>query len=64
MMKHFFNSTLYQTFYQGLYQVKQAYLSLKQKPMFVFSVVSTMGITLGALLCALTLNYLLLELTH
>lgn len=43
-----------------LYQLKQAFLSLKQKPGFVFSVVSTMGITLGALLCVLTLNYLLL----
>ena len=42
------------------YQLKQAYLSLKQKPGFVFSVVATMGITLGALLCAITLNYLLL----
>jgi predicted permease len=43
-----------------IYQLKQAFLSLKQKPGFVFSVVSTMGITLGALLCVLTLSYLLL----
>jgi len=43
-----------------LYLVKQAYLSLKKKPGFVFSVVTTMGITLGALLCVITLNYLLL----
>jgi len=43
-----------------IYQLKQAFLSLKQKPGFVFGVVSTMGITLGALLCVLTLNYLLL----
>jgi predicted permease len=42
------------------YQLKQAFLSLKKKPGFVFSIVSTMGITLGALLCAVTLNYLLL----
>jgi predicted permease len=42
------------------YQLKQAFLSLKKKQGFVFSVVSTMGITLGALLCVLTLNYLLL----
>jgi predicted permease len=42
------------------YLIKQAYLSLKQKPIFVLSVVSTMGITLGALLCVLTLSYLLL----
>jgi len=51
-MKHFINSTLY--------ELKQAYLSLKQKPLFVFSVVSTMGITLGALLCVLTLAYVML----
>jgi len=43
-----------------LYQIKQAYLSLKRKPGFVFSIVTTMGITLGALLCTVTLNYLLL----
>ncbi|MEW6991913.1 ABC transporter permease [Colwelliaceae bacterium 6441] len=42
------------------YQLKQAYLSLKQKPGFVFSVVSTMSITLGALLCVLTLAYVML----
>jgi predicted permease len=42
------------------YQLKQAYLSLKQKPGFVFSVVSTMGLTLGALLCVLTLAYVML----
>jgi len=40
--------------------IKQAYLSLKQKPGFVFSVISTMGITLGALLCILTLAYVML----
>lgn len=43
-----------------IYQIKQAYLSLKQKPGFVFSVVTTMGITLGALLCVLTLAYVML----
>jgi predicted permease len=42
------------------YQFKQAFLSLSKKTGFVFSVVSTMGITLGALLCILTLNHLLL----
>ncbi|MBA6301808.1 ABC transporter permease [Colwellia sp. MB02u-14] len=42
------------------YQLKQAFLSLKNKPGFVFSVVSTMGITLGALLCVLTLAYVML----
>jgi len=43
-----------------IYQVKQAFLSLKQKTGFVFSIVSTMGMTLGALLCVLTLAYLML----
>ena len=43
-----------------LYQLKQAYLSLKKKPGFVFSVASTMGITLGALLCVATLAYVML----
>jgi len=43
-----------------LYQLKQAYFSLKQKPGFAFSVVTTMGITLGALLCVLTLAYVML----
>ena len=42
------------------YHWKQAYLSLKQKPGFVVSVVSTMGLTLGALLCVVTLAYFLL----
>ena len=41
------------------YQLKQALLSLKQKPSFVLSVVATMGLTLGALLCVFTLHYLL-----
>ena len=44
----------------NIYLIKQAYLSLKQKPIFVFSVVSTMGITLGALLCVMTLAYVML----
>jgi len=43
-----------------IYQLKQAFLSLKKKPGFVVSVVSTMGITLGALLCVLTLAYVML----
>ena len=41
-------------------QYKQAWASLKKKPGFVLTVLMTMGITLGALLCAVTLNYLLL----
>lgn len=41
-------------------QHKQAWASLKKKPGFVLTILMTMGITLGALLCAVTLNYLLL----
>jgi len=41
-------------------QYKQAWASLKKKPGFVLTVLMTMGITLGALLCVVTLNYLLL----
>lgn len=41
-------------------QYKQAWASLKKKPGFILTVLMTMGITLGALLCVLTLNYLLL----
>jgi predicted permease len=43
-----------------IYQLKQGFLSLRQKPGFVFSVSSTLGITLGALLCVLTLAYVML----
>jgi len=43
-----------------IYSVKQAYSSLRQTPNFVFSVVTTMSITLGALLCVLTLAYVML----
>ena len=43
-----------------IYQLKQAVLSLKKKPGFVFSVVTTMGITLGVLLCVVTLAYVML----
>lgn len=42
------------------YQLKQAFLSLKSKTGFVATVVTTMGTTLGALLCVLTLGYLLI----
>lgn len=43
-----------------IYQLKQAVFSLKQKPMFTLSVITTMGVTLGALLCMLTLAYVML----
>ncbi|NQY35128.1 MAG: ABC transporter permease [Alteromonadaceae bacterium] len=49
-----------QFFSQIAYQVKQAWASLKLKPAFVLSVVTTMGLTLGALLCVLTLAYVML----
>ncbi|MEP0355223.1 ABC transporter permease [Paraglaciecola sp.] len=42
------------------YLFKQAWAGLKTKSDFVVSVVVTLGVTLGALLCAVTLNYLLL----
>jgi len=41
-------------------QYKQAWASLKKKPSLILAVIITMGLTLGALLCAITLNYLLL----
>jgi predicted permease len=44
----------------SLYLLKQAWASLKNKPGFVTAVVTTMSLTLGALLCVLTLAYLLL----
>jgi hypothetical protein len=40
--------------------LKQAWGSLRQKPGFLVTVVVTMGTTLGALLCVLTLGYLLI----
>jgi predicted permease len=45
---------------QFIYQQKQAWASLSKKPGFIATVVTTMGLTLGALLCVLTLGYLLL----
>ena len=45
---------------QFIYQQKQAWVSLKKKMGFVVTVVTTMGTTLGALLCVLTLGYLLI----
>jgi predicted permease len=45
---------------QFVYQQKQAWASLKKKVGFVATVVTTMGTTLGALLCVLTLGYLLI----
>ncbi|MGJ8679234.1 ABC transporter permease [Paraglaciecola sp.] len=45
---------------QSLYLLKPAWASLKNRPGFVAAVVTTMGLTLGTLLCVLTLAYLLL----
>jgi predicted permease len=45
---------------QFILRHKQAWASLQKKPGFVLTVLMTMGITLGALLCVVTLNYLLL----
>lgn len=41
-------------------QHKKSWASLKKTPSFLFTVLITMGITLGALLCAITLNHLLM----
>lgn len=43
-----------------LKQIKYAWNSLKRKPGFVSSIIITMGLTLGALLCVLTLAYVIL----
>ena len=43
-----------------IYRQKQAWAGLRKKPGFVGTVVTTMGITLGALLCILTLAYVLI----
>ncbi len=45
---------------QFFYQQKQAWANLHKKTGFVTTVVTTMGTTLGALLCILTLAYLLI----
>jgi len=45
---------------QFIYQQKQAWASLKKNPGFVTTVLATMGTTLGALLCILTLAYVLI----
>lgn len=42
------------------YTLKQAWLSLRKRPGFIATVVATMGTTLGALTCILTLAYLLI----
>lgn len=46
--------------HQYVYLFKQAWASLRKKPGFVVTIVMTMGTTLGALMCVLTLAYLLL----
>jgi len=43
-----------------IYQIKQALLNLRRTPGLTISVVTTMGITLGALLCILTLAFIML----
>lgn len=43
----------------SIYAIKQAGLSLQKRQGFVATVVTTMGTTLGALICVLTLAYLL-----
>lgn len=43
-----------------LYSLRQAFCSLQNNKAFVTSVVATMGTTIGALLCVLTLGYLVI----
>ena len=43
-----------------IYQLKQAFAGLKQKPGLVSNLVLTLGLTVGALICALTLTYFML----
>jgi predicted permease len=50
----------YQQCSQQFYNLKQAWLALKNKPSFVTTVVLTIGLSLGALLCVLTLAYVML----
>lgn len=45
---------------QFVYLQKQAWANLSKKPGFVSAIVATMGITLGTLLCVLTLAYILI----
>lgn len=42
------------------YFIREAWQSLRRRPGYVFSVVVTMGLTTGALVCVATLGYLLL----
>lgn len=49
-----------QFFKQAFYEFKQAWQSLKGHPGFIASVLTTLGLTVGALLCILTLAYVLL----
>lgn len=42
------------------YELKESWLNLQKKPGFVFSVVTTMGVTLGALICFSSLAFELL----
>ena len=44
----------------SIYQLKQAWAGLSAKKGFLVTVVTTLGITLGALLCILTLAYVLI----
>lgn len=43
-----------------IYQFKQAALNLQQKPAFSLSIISTLGLALGALLTVMTLAYVML----
>ena len=44
----------------SIYQLKQAWAGLSTKKGFLVTVVATLGVTLGALLCILTLAYVVI----
>lgn len=43
-----------------IHDIKHALITLKTRPVFFFSIVISLGITLGAVVCAFSLNFLLL----
>lgn len=49
--------SLFETLFGIQYYAKHAHLSLKQKPGFVLSEVSTTSLALGAFICIFTLAY-------
>ena len=44
----------------SMYLIKQAWAGLREKKGFLTTIVTTLGLTLGALLCILTLAYVMI----